>query len=316
MLFLSYLLVPFFTLFQFSLALRVATSLQWIEHTPQPYAIKHFYKGKTTATLTSGGVANLASDATGLDLAANAETQGLKQFANHRNVRLIYIICEVAYRIVADKRRGISKLSDLKGKKIGLFGSSSSEVFIHNMLTSVGVNDNEYTTITNGKVCMKTPCGQDTMPAQLAAGATDAFGVWETSVELGAQALGSNAILFQNATIYREVYALYSTTDALSNPTRRKDIVEFVRALNKTLDVFANDPKKNGVYDYVGKAVGVDEPVVEKVWSDHKWSGKWDDSLIDFLVEEDKYLARKDKRNVTPKLELEKFLDSSVIDEL
>lgn len=68
------------------LGLKIATSLQWIEHTPQPYAIKNFYKGSSTASLSSGGVANLASD-TSFDLAANAETQGLKQYANHKNIR-------------------------------------------------------------------------------------------------------------------------------------------------------------------------------------------------------------------------------------
>lgn len=164
---------------------------------------------------------------------------------------------------------------------------------------------------------MKTPCASNTFPSQLKSGAIDAFGVWEPAVELGAQALGSNAITFQNASIYREVYALYSTTDALNDPSRRKDIVEFVRALNKTLDVFANKPKENGVYDFVAKAVGMDAPVVEAVWGDHKWSGRWDQKeLVEFLVDEDAYLARVDKRTAIPRAELEKFLDTSVLDEL
>jgi hypothetical protein len=33
-------------------------------------------------------------------------------------------------------------------------------------------------------------------------------------------------------------------------------------------------------------------------------------------VEEDKYLAAQDKRSVIPRKDLEKFLDTSVIDEL
>jgi hypothetical protein len=308
-------LVSFFALYHSTLALRIASALAWIEHTPQPYTIAHFYNGTTPATLVFGGVANLAADPKSFDLAANAETQGLKQYASHRNIRLIYIICEVAYRIVADKRKGITQLSDLKGKKIGTIGSSSASVFIHNMLSSVGIPDNAYT-ISSGKVCMKAPCAADTMPAQLKAGAIDAFGVWEPAVELGAEALGANAITFQNSSVYREVYALYSTTDALNNPSKRKDIVNFVRGLNKTLEVFAGQPKEKGVYEYVSHQVGVDEGVVERVWGDHKWSGRWGSDLIEFIVEEDRYLAGMDKRNVTPRRELEKFLDTSIIDEL
>jgi ABC-type nitrate/sulfonate/bicarbonate transport system substrate-binding protein len=309
------LFLSLLTLSHLAFSLRIASSLSWIEHTPQPYAINNFYKGSTTASLTSGGVANLASDPKTFDLAANAETQGLKQYATHRNLRLIYVICEVAYRIVADKRKGITQLSDLKGKKIATIPSSSGTVFIHNMLSSVGVADGEYT-MTSANVCMKTPCASDTMPSQLRAGTIDAFGVWEPAVELGVQALGSNAIVFQNASIYREVYALYSTTDALNDPARRKDIVAFVRALNQTLEVFAQQPKEKGVYAYVSKAVGVDEGVVESVWKDHRWSGTWGEDLIEFVVQEDAYLAGKDRRSVTPRKELVKFLDRSIVEGL
>ncbi|KAF2845401.1 hypothetical protein T440DRAFT_460350 [Plenodomus tracheiphilus IPT5] len=294
--------------------LKIATSLQWIEHTPQPYAIKHFYNGSSPATLTSGGVANLGTDKS-FDLAANAETQGLKQYATHRNIRLIYIICEVAYRIVADKRKGIATLADLKGKKIGSLKGTSAGVFVHNMMSSVGVSDSQYS-IVGGNVCMKAPCAADTLPGQMKSGSIDAFGIWEPSVEFGVQNLGKNAITFQNASIYREVYSLYSTTDALNDPKRRKDIVEFVRALNKTLDVFGNQPKQAGVYQFVAKQVGMDAGVVEDVWADHNWSGRWDGKLIDFLIEEDAYLAKQDGRQTTPKSELGKLLDGSVIDEL
>lgn len=127
-------------------ALKIGSALVWIEHSPQPYAIRNFYKGVTPANLTAGGVANLGNDKT-FDLAANAETQGLKQYANHRNIRLIYIICEVAYRIVADRSKGINGLRDLKGKKIGSMSGTSGAVFIHNMMGSVGVKDEGYTLV-------------------------------------------------------------------------------------------------------------------------------------------------------------------------
>ncbi|ORY10504.1 hypothetical protein BCR34DRAFT_566787 [Clohesyomyces aquaticus] len=293
-------------------ALKIGSSLQWIEHTPQPWAIKNFYKGSSAASLTSGGVANLASDKS-FDLAANAETQGLKQFSGHRNIRLIYVICEVAYRIVANKASGITKLEDLKGKKIGTISSSSAQVFVNRMLSSVGVKESEYT-LVSGNVCMKAPCGSGTFPQMITNKQIDAFGVWEPAVELGAKALGSNAVIFQNASIYREVYSLYSTTDKLSDPAKRKDIVDFVRALNKTLDVFRDKP--DTVYATVASAVGMDASVVKDVWPDHKWSGTWGADLIEFLIQEDAYLAQKDRRSVVAKAELESFLDDSIIKEL
>jgi ABC-type nitrate/sulfonate/bicarbonate transport system substrate-binding protein len=293
-------------------ALKISTSLQWIEHTPQPYAIKNFYKGSSQATLSSGGVANLASD-TSVDLAANAETQGLKQYSGHRNIRLIYIICEVPYRIVANKAAGINSLADLKGKRVGTLAGTSAAVFIHNLLSSVGLKDSDYT-IVSGNVCMKEPCGSNTFPQMIKNKQIDAFGIWEPAVELGARALGNNAILFQNESIYREVYSLYSTTDKLNNAAKRKDIVEFVRALNKTLDVFTNSPET--VYDTVASAVQMDVPTLKAVWGDHKWTGTWKPDLLDYLVEEDAYLAKQDKRQPIPKADLQKFLDTSILEEL
>lgn len=293
-------------------SLKIATSLLWIEHTPQAYAIKHFYNGSSTPSLHQGGVANLGSNLT-YDLAANAETQGLKQYANHKNIRLIYMICEAHYRIVANRAAGINKLQDLKGKKIGTINGSSARVFVDRLLASGGLKESEYTTVS-GNVCMKTPCANNTFPSMIASNQIDAFGVWEPAVELGVQALGDNAITFQNGSVYREMYAFYSTTEKLNDPAKRKDIVAFVRALNQTLDVYNNKPES--VYQFVADTVGMDPKVVVDVWEDHKWTGVLPNDLFDLLVDEDKYLARKDNRTRTSKADLRKFLDTSIIEEL
>ncbi|KAF2198742.1 periplasmic binding protein-like II, partial [Delitschia confertaspora ATCC 74209] len=294
-------------------SLRIATSLLWLEHTPQPYAISHFYNSSSTssspASLVSGGVASIATDKS-IDLAANAETQGLKQYANHKNIRLIYIICEVAYRIVANKAAGIKDVRDLKGKKVGTIPGTSAAVFVEKFLREEGgLKSGDYQ-VVSGDVCMKLPCASRTLPAMLKSGAVDAFGVWEPTVELGAKLLENKAVIFQNASIYREVYALYSTTEKLNDKKTRADIVTFVMALNHTLDVFSKGG--DSVYGFVADRVGVDKGVVKDVWKDHKWSGIWGPDLIDFLVDEDRMQAAVDKRQVTPRADLEKFLDRSI----
>lgn len=299
-------------LFQPILGLKISSALEWIEHTPQPYAIKHFYDGSSPATLHSGGVATLSNDSS-FDLAANAETQGLKQYSRNRKLRLIYVICEFPYRLVANKAAGINTLADLKGKRIGTISVTSAGVFIHNLLSSAGLKDSDYT-IVNGNVCMKAPCGNKTFPQMLKNRQIDAFGIWEPAVELGAQAIGSNAIIFQNESIYREVYSLYSTTDKLNNPAKRRDILAFVRALNQTLEVFRNEPER--VYGMVAEATKMDVEMLKRVWKDHRWRGRWGEGLLEYLVEEDGYLAGKDKREGIPREELERFLDASVMDEL
>ena len=110
------------------------------------------------------------------------------------------------------------------------------------------------------------------------------------------------------------MYAFYSTTEKLNDPAKRKDILAFVRALNQTLDVYNNKPAS--VYKFVADEVGMDPKVVADVWEDHKWTGVLPSDLLDLLVDEDKYLARKDNRSRISKADLEKFLDTSILEEL
>lgn len=137
---------------------------------------------------------------------------------------------------------------------------TSAGIFVQRMMASAGVSEGQYT-IVNGNICMKSPCGSNTFPSMLASKQIDAFGIWEPAVELGIRAIGADkAIVFQNGTTYREVYSLYSTTEKLNDPSKRKDIVEFVRALNQTLDVY-NHPTSS-IYSFVAEKVGMDAEVV------------------------------------------------------
>ncbi|KAK3309636.1 uncharacterized protein B0T15DRAFT_506388 [Chaetomium strumarium] len=117
--------------------LKIACSQQWIEHTPLAYAAANFYNNNNnnndnkaagdTASIISGGIPNLSDRS--VDLAGNAETQGLKNYVTHKNYRLIGIIVEVTYRLVANRAAGISTLADLRGKRIGTIAGTSAEVF-------------------------------------------------------------------------------------------------------------------------------------------------------------------------------------------
>jgi hypothetical protein len=96
----------------------------------------------------------------------------------------------------------------------------------------------------------------------------------------GAKDLADNAIdgvPESEYIIYREVYALYRTTEALNDAKKRMDSVELLRRLNKMLDVFANQQKEKGVHGFVVREVRSGAEVVEVVWKDCKWSGRWDD---------------------------------------
>ncbi len=57
------------------------------------------------------------------DIATNAETQALRQSVDHPNLRIILTVSEGFYRVVARRSAGMTKLADLKGKKIATVGA-------------------------------------------------------------------------------------------------------------------------------------------------------------------------------------------------
>jgi ABC-type nitrate/sulfonate/bicarbonate transport system substrate-binding protein len=289
-------------------SLKVASNLEVLEWTPELIAKEDYYNG--TVSIVSGGIPSLASDSS-VDMGANSETQLLRQYASHKNIRTILTVAEVYYRIVASKKAGISQLADLKGKKIGAVPSTSSEYFVQTYLATVGLKPSDYT-IVSGAACLKEPCGSGTFPAMLKRGAIDAIGMWEPSVQLGAETLGADAVVFGNDQVtYREIYNLATTTQKLADPAKRKEIVAFVHALVKAEDDFRMDPDK--VIGRAAAAVKTNATLLKEVWPVHRWTARNPLDIVDVMVEEDKYVAGYDRRSAMSRDVISALVDRSIL---
>jgi ABC-type nitrate/sulfonate/bicarbonate transport system substrate-binding protein len=287
-------------------SLKIASYLNTIEYTPESIASEDFFNG--TATIINGGVANISI----VDLAGNAETQALRQFARSNDLRIIYTVCEAYYRIVGSKKQGINVPADLKGKRIGTLVGTSSQYFVTKFMQSIGLGDGDYTMV-RGTTCERTPCGADTFPAMLQSGQIDAVGVWEPTIEIAARMLGDDAIIFQNTSVYREIYNLHTTAGKLQDPTIRRDIIDFIRALNNASKLFETDP--DAVIPRVSKLVNIDQSILKAVWPVHKFRGTLAPDLIDVLEEEEKFIAKVDGRQAASRANLEALIDLSVLEE-
>lgn len=291
-------------------ALKIAGSFNVLEYNPLLIATQDYYKGN--AQVVNGGVADLFGSSN-IDLAGNAETQALRQYANHKNLRIIYTVVEVAYRLVASKKAGIASLADLKGKKIGTIPSTSAAYFVQRYLsTAGGLAESDYSVVSGGN-CNSAPCGSGTLPYMLAHGSVAAVGMWEPTLELAIEALGSDAVVFQNKTVYQEVYNLYTTAEKLQNASTRKDIVAYLRALDQTAHLFTNQSAT--VIPRVAKTMNMNEAVVKAVWPVHDWSGGLASNLLDVLVPEDQWVAKVDRRSPISRDVLATMIDSSVLAE-
>ena len=114
--------------------LRVYGNTKTIELAPVLLAADRIHK--TPVTVSNGGIPNLFTGEA--DIATNAETQALRQSVDHPNLRIILTVSEGFYRIIARRSAGVTKLADLKGKRIATFGRTSSAYYLAKMLGTQG----------------------------------------------------------------------------------------------------------------------------------------------------------------------------------
>jgi len=280
-----------------------------IEHTPLRIALDDYWTGPASQFVHAGIVDMVGNSS--IDLAGNAETQALRNFADHRDLRIIYTVVEVAYRLVAN-RQSVSAPEDLKGKTIGTMLSTSAQYFIEKLLAKAGLSEDDYT-IVAGDLCNAEPCGNGTLPYMLLNGEIDAIGYWEPTIELAARELGDDAILFEDPSAYREIYNLHTTAAKLEDPVIRADIVEFVRALHKAQQLYVTDPES--VLPRITAATNVPVDILESVWEEHNWNATLTPNMLGILVEEDKWMAGVLGRDPLSEEELAPLIDSSVLAE-
>ena len=137
--------------------------------------------------------------------------------------------------------------------------------------------------------------------------------MWEPSVEIAAQALGTNAVVFQDKSVYRELFNLHSTTEKLSNPTTRKSIVAFIKALNQAEHVF--NTNFDSVQARVASAVNVDPAILKAVYPVHLFNGTLAADTLDVIIAEDKWVAKVEGRATISDADLAQLIDRSVLEE-
>jgi NitT/TauT family transport system substrate-binding protein len=291
--------------------LRIHGNLTTLEIAPVLLAADQIYDGEVAIHM--GGVPNLHGEAgpagfsePGLaDLATNAETQGLRYSVEHPDLRMIMTVTEGLYRIVARRSAGIETLADLKGKRIATIPNTSSGYFLHRMLATAGLSEADVT------ITPIMPLSG--MPAALAAGEVDAVTIWEPEIENAAAAIGEDAVIFQDPSVYRELFNLNTTAGALEDPARRAAIVAFVRAVIEASERIESDPSL--AWPYVTEAAGFPPELLARAWEHHAFPKALAPDLLDVMVAEELWLAGGAGRPARSREELATLIDGSVLEE-
>ena len=250
----------------------------------------------------NGGVRTLADN--GAHAATNATTQMLIVLRDNPKVRLLFTLAEGLYRIVAKRSAGIRTLADLKGKRVVVPRNTSAHYYLVAMLRSAGLAESDVTIVT---------APATGMAAAMMRGEADAISMWEPESQNAADALGSDAVIFQNNKAYREFFSVYSSTDVLENPKRRGELVEFVRALAGMTREVQKDPQR--FFPLFSRVTGHPEARIARGWEHHAFPLAVPSDLLDIITEEEKWVAAGQQRTPRSRAELQGFIDQSVIRE-
>jgi sulfonate transport system substrate-binding protein len=297
-------------------ALRLHGFLETLEIAPVLLAADRHYPAGIL--LKRGGIQNLYGtvspaygDAGTADVATNAETQLLRYSVAHPELRAIMTVTEGRYRIVARRSAGILQLRDLRGKRVGTLANTSAAYFLERMLGSVGLVPSDVVTVGN----IDLP----ELSTALVDGRIDALAMWSPEAEEAEMALGKDAVAFGGEGIYREIFNLNTTAQALADPARRAAIKDLLRALITARAAMLRDarPAQSLVLQRMAAYPPAYSPaLVAASWSHHQYvAGKVPD-LLDVMVEEEKWLARAESRTPRPREALARLIDYSLLDEI
>ncbi|MDQ2640473.1 MAG: ABC transporter substrate-binding protein [Pseudomonadota bacterium] len=280
----------------------------WIELSPVLVAANSFYP--TTLKVDEGGITRITSGEA--DLATNAETQLLRESIRNPDLRIIMTVTESFYRLVGRRSAGISSMADLRGKRIMTPRMTSAHYYLVAMLRSAGIQESEVT-IVNLPRAENTLASIDLMSDALQKGEVDVISIWEPEPEDAIHKLGSDAIVLQDRSVYREVFNLHARATDLADPEKRRSIVAFVRAVADATAALQKSPEKHwahvsGVTKYTREQIGWG-------WPEMEFPVKIIPDMLDVLEVEEAWVANNMNRAPRPRAELARLIDYSVLEE-
>lgn len=297
--------------------LRIYGNLSLLEMAPVLLAADRIYPGKILIEHGSvmalwGKASDLASltSAGQADIATNSETQALRGSVVNPDLRFIFTVAECPYRIVARRSAGITRLADLRGKRVGTQMESSGEFFLDAMLRTVGLTAED---VTRVPFMAHTDAPISLLPEALRSGKIDAVALWEPQVQKAKLAIGSDAVEFYDPAVYTEKFNLCTRQANLDDPALRQRIVAFVRALIIAAQRLRVEPEIG--WQLVAKAAELDVKTVRDAWPYFNYPGTLATDLLDIFERQDVWIAKVQGRAPRAREALARLIDGSVLQE-
>ena len=279
-------------------SLRFAVNMTTVESIPVFLAAEA--RSGTRIVVTSGGIPQLVDGSA--DAATNSETQALLRSVASPNLRIVLTVAECYYRLVARRSAGIQKVSDLRGKRIGTPATTSAHYHLAKMLRTAKLAETDVTVV---------PMPVPEMAAAIKKGDVDAVSGWEPGAQHSVDALGNDAVVFQDRSVYRELFNLNTTTDVLNDPARRRALVDVVAGILRASEQVRSRPAAG--WPLLASKINVTEQTIATVWRDFRFAGSLPGDLMDVLTEEEQWVAAIQRREPRGRQALQSLVDATVL---
>jgi NitT/TauT family transport system substrate-binding protein len=240
------------------------------------------------------GEADIAAGVTEFPLVGKAfQKKRIRAIASIDRGEFIYI--------VARKDRGIEKVADLKGKRVGTTFGTIAEFHLGRFLDLNGISTKDITLVD-----VKTP---EEWVNAVVNGDIDAIATAQPYADSAKDGLGANAVAWP-AQSDQPLYAMIVSTDEWIKK-HPEPIRKFLESLAQAEEyAFSNPAEAKAI---IQKRLNLDAAYIETVWSQNQFSLSLDQSLILAMEDEARWMI---KNNVTTETAIPDFLDHIYIDGL
>jgi NitT/TauT family transport system substrate-binding protein len=202
--------------------------------------------------------------------------------------------------IIARKDRGITKPSDLRGKKIGLTLGTTGHFFTDSFLQLHNIDEKQV------KIIDLNP---DEMAAALDTGKVDAVSTWNPNLIQLKKKLGSKGIMFFGESLYTENFCIVTGQEyAKKNP---ESIKKVLRALIKAETFVQQHPDE--ARRCVAEFIKLDKALIDESWDIFTFRVALDQALIVDFEDQTRWAI---KQRLTKRRNMPNYLDFIYIDGL
>jgi len=218
------------------------------------------------------------------DFSVSSEYAFVTQVLNGENIRLITNIDKADNEyLIARKDKGISNISDLKGKKIGVLRKGAAEFYLGRYLNLHGINLDEVT-IVNEQFTQSV--------ISINNGSIDATLLPEPQAYTIQNNLGNNGVSWPAQSGQLLFMAISTTTDTINkNPELIKRLL---RSLHQADEFVLAHPEEAKAI--VQKKMNYKPAYLEKIWPEHRFTLTLDQSLLVAMDDETRWMI---KNNLT-----------------